>query len=65
MKPIGIECQLAKVAMTADGGWRITFDTGESSGDAVAKLATLKRLALYVVVMTQEQADAVEAGESH
>jgi hypothetical protein len=55
MKPIVIQGQFDKATTTPDGGWRMSFTTGDEMAEAVASLSKRKHEVLYVVVMTQAQ----------
>ena len=55
MNPIVIQAKFNKALTTVDGGWRISFDTGEQMAEAVAALSKKKHEVLYVVVMTKAQ----------
>lgn len=54
-EPIALQCTFSKATTLVDGGWRISFDSSEFSGDIVAKIASLKENNIYLVVMTEDQ----------
>jgi hypothetical protein len=60
-KPIGIQAIFSKATTLVDGGWRLSFDLGEDMAEAAAQLSKMRGDALYLVVMTQAEKDALEA----
>ena len=60
MKPIVIQGQFDKATTTPDGGWRMSFTTGEEMAESVASLSKRTHEVLYVVVMTRAQFETNE-----
>lgn len=53
--PIAIEAIFSKATTTVDGGWNVTFSTGEHMAEEITRLAKLRDQSLYLVVMTEEE----------
>lgn len=59
--PVVLQASFSRQSSTADGGYRISFDT--HMGDEVIQVQKMKDSALIVVVMTEQEYEA-NSGET-